>query len=148
LWASVYLHDLARTHDGRCEEHGQQAMQRLAQMIDVRALFERAGVRDSDYPSIETAVIYHCRSQELDRSHPHYELTALLKDADALDRVRLNGLNPAFLRHEVSRQMVPFAEELFARTNTVLAPGPDYFARLWPVALDIARTSLHSVTNA
>ena len=28
-------------------------------------------------------------SEELDKSHPHYPVTALLKDADALDRIRL-----------------------------------------------------------
>ncbi|MDP2323994.1 MAG: hypothetical protein Q8N51_08190, partial [Gammaproteobacteria bacterium] len=29
LWASVFLHDLARTHDGVCHRHGADAAQRL-----------------------------------------------------------------------------------------------------------------------
>ena len=29
LWASVFLHDLARTHDGLCYRHGADAAQRL-----------------------------------------------------------------------------------------------------------------------
>lgn len=29
LWASVFLHELARTHDGVCHRHGADAAQRL-----------------------------------------------------------------------------------------------------------------------
>jgi len=36
-----------------------------------------------------------------------------LKDADGLDRVRINDLNPAMLRLPVSRQLVPVAEKLY-----------------------------------
>jgi hypothetical protein len=52
LWAAVYLHDLARLHDGRCEDHGPEAVRLFADRADLRALFARAGVRDSDYPAI------------------------------------------------------------------------------------------------
>jgi hypothetical protein len=62
-------------------------------------------------------------------------LTALLKDADGLDRVRLGDLDPRYLRHEQARSMVGFAERLYAHTEGSLRPSPDYFARLWPAVL-------------
>ena len=39
LWAAVYLHDIARRHDGSCKRHGADAWARLATLPDVRALF-------------------------------------------------------------------------------------------------------------
>ena len=52
------------------------------------------------------------------------------QDADALDRVRINDLNPAFLRLPQSHGMIDFAEQLFLNTDHVLTPGPRYFAEL------------------
>lgn len=134
LWAAVYLHDIARTHDGRCYLHGERAVKRLESLPHVKALFARGGVTPGDYPAIEAAVFHHCLPDELADDHPHHRLTALLKDADGLDRVRLGDLNPEKLRHQVSVTMVPYAQELFEQTDGVLRPGTNYFARLWDVA--------------
>ena len=134
LWAAVYLHDIARTHDGRCYLHGERAVKRLASLPHVKELFARGGVKPDDYAAIETAVAQHCRPEELPEEHPHHRLTALLKDADGLDRVRLGDLNPAKLRYQVSVTMVPFAQDLYEMTEGVLRPGKNYFARLWEVA--------------
>jgi len=134
LWASVYLHDIARTHDGRCARHGADAWARLSDLPDVRALFERGGVRQDDFPAIEAAVTVHSNG-EPDPAHPHWRLMALLKDADALDRVRLGDLKSKMLRHQEARGMIGFASELCDWSRGALRPGPDYFARLWPEAL-------------
>ena len=138
LWAAVYLHDIARQHDGRCSRHGGDAWDRLAQLPDVRALLARGGVRDTDHPAIEYAVRTHC-SDEPDPAGSHYRLAALLKDADGLDRVRLNDLKVRMLRHQEARAMAPFAERLYDETVRTLRPGPDCFADVWCVALGIQR---------
>lgn len=136
LWAAVYLHDIARRHDGSCRRHGADAWARLASLPDVQALFTRGGVLPEDHPAIEAAVTRHCNGEPL-KSEPHYRLMALLKDADGLDRVRLGDLKPHWLRHDAARTMVPFAQRLYAETNDALKPGPDYFARLWSEAVRI-----------
>jgi len=133
LWAAVYLHDIARRHDGHCTRHGADAWARLPDLPEVQSLFSRGGVKESDYPAIQTAVTEHCRS-EVPPDHPHRELAALLKDADGLDRVRLYDVDPAFLRHPEAVAMVAFAKRLFEETDTRLTPGPDYLERLWPEA--------------
>ena len=109
LWAAVYLHDIARTHDGRCYRHGGDAMKRFETLPQVRELFAQGGVTDSDYALIHTAVVHHSLPNELDRDHPHWRLTSLLKDADGLDRVRLGDLDPRRLRNPQARDMIPFA---------------------------------------
>ena len=142
LWAAVYLHDLARTHDGECYRHGGHAMKKLATLPHLREFFARGGVRDDDYPLIHTAVVHHCLPQELDRNHPHWRLTSLLKDADGLDRVRLGDLNPRYFRHPQTRDMVGFAEALFTETDGVVPTGDTHFAELWPEAVRLE--TLHS----
>ena len=137
LWAAVYLHDLARTHDGVCYRHGGDAMKKFETLHHVRDLFARGGVTDDDYPIIHTAVVHHSLPRELDRDHPHWRLTSLLKDADALDRVRIRDLDPRYLRHLQARGMVAFAQRLFEDTNGIVPIGDEHFAQLWPEALRI-----------
>ena len=131
LWAAVFLHDLARTHDGEDHEHGADAVERFHNEPSLRERLEQGGVTSSDLPAIEKAVTLHCMPNEMEppRHHDYWPLVALLKDADALDRVRLGDLNPSFLRFRVSVAMVPFAQALFDRSQHV-APGPDYFDEL------------------
>jgi hypothetical protein len=135
LWASVYLHDLARTHDGLCHRHGGDAMKKLETLPHLRTFFARGGLRDEDYAAIHTAVTHHSLPKELDREHPHWRLTSLLKDADGLDRVRLGDLDPRYLRNLQAHAMVTFAQTLFTETDGIVPTGEDHFANLWPEVL-------------
>jgi hypothetical protein len=141
LWAAVYLHDIARTHDGRCFRHGGDAMKKFERLPHLRELFARGGVQESDYASIHTAVVHHSLPNELDRDHPHWRLTSLLKDADGLDRVRLGDLDPNYLRNPQAREMIAFAEALFQETDGIVPIGHAHFAVLWPEAAKLASTS-------
>ena len=138
LWAAVYLHDIARMHDGVCYRHGGDAMKKFEGLPEVRALFARGGVVESDYDQIHTAVVHHSLPKELGRTHPHWRLTSLLKDADGLDRVRLGDLDPRYLRHVESPGMVRFAEALFSETNGRVPTGTRHFEELWPEAVRLA----------
>jgi hypothetical protein len=140
LWAAIYLHDIARTHDRYCEVHGRLAMDGLPTLPDVLELFTKSGLTSADFAQIETAVVHHCKPQELPRSHPHWRLASLLKDADGLDRVRLGDLDPRYLRHAESKTMVRFAERLFAETDGIVRTGKDHFDRLWQEATRIEAT--------
>lgn len=137
LWASVYLHDLARTHDGRCLRHGRDAVERLPSLEEVGALFTRAGLGDGDLEAVRFAVAHHCGGAEAEPGHPHRTLTALLKDADGLDRVRLGDLDPDYLRFPVTPRLIPFARRLHRETHRLIAEGPDHFERLWPAATEL-----------
>ncbi len=136
-WAAAYMHDIGREHDGICRKHGQYAIDHLASLPRVRALLERGGVAPENWESIFAAVRYHC-VDDIPKTHPHWEMTAILKDADNLDRVRLGDLDPRFLRFEQSHALIPFARALYEETHWVLSPGPGYFSELWPVAQRLA----------
>jgi hypothetical protein len=134
LWAAVFLHDLARRHDGECHRHGGDAAARLRAEPALQARLAEAGLRSEDYPAIEAAITAHSAPGEVSRNHPHWPLIALLKDADALDRVRLGDLDARYLRHPESNRMIAFAQRLFDATDGILAVGEDHFSRLWDVA--------------
>jgi hypothetical protein len=76
-------------------------------------------MKEEDIPSIYTAVSQHSMPDEISKDHPHYFLTALLKDADALDRVRISSedLKLKFLRFKESIELISYAEELFYLTQ-------------------------------
>ena len=137
LWAAVYLHDLARTHDGVCRRHGGDAMEKFKTLPHVRELFALGGVQEEDYPAIHTAVVRHSIPNELSRDHPHWRLTSLLKDADGLDRVRLGDLDPSFFRNSQAHAMIDFAQSLFDETDGVVPTGENHFQELWPEAIRI-----------
>ena len=116
LWASVFTHDLARTHDGVCHTHGKDAAGLLQKDDDLRAHLGRGGARHADLAGITAAVSLHSGLREADPDHPHVRLVRLLKDADGLDRVRLGDLDPSYLRHDITRRLVPFAQQLLEET--------------------------------
>ena len=134
LWASVFLHDLARTHDGVCHVHGAHAAERLRQEPALQARLAEAGLAAADYEAIEDAVTAHSAPKEVPRDHAHWPLIALLKDADGLDRVRLGDLDPRYLRHPETRGMIAFADELFLRTDGKVPTGPGHFAEVGKIS--------------
>jgi hypothetical protein len=139
LWAAVYLHDIARTHDGHCYRHGGDAMKKFETLPELHGLFAQGGVADGDYAEIRTAVVQHCLPNEMNRAHPHWRLTSLLKDADGLDRVRLGDLDPRYLRNPEAREMVAFAERLFNQTDGRIPAGIGHFDAAWCKAAEILR---------
>jgi hypothetical protein len=134
VWASVFLHDLERTHDGVCHRHGADAARRLREDAELQARLVEAGLTPADVPAIEAAVTAHSAPKEVSRDHDHWALIALLKDADGLDRVRLGDLDVRYLRHPEARGMVDFAQALFDLTDGVVPTGEDHFERVWSVA--------------
>jgi hypothetical protein len=133
LWAATYLHDLGRTHDGFCTEHGRWSVEKLRQSPEIREILRRGGLPAEQFEMVETACIEHCQRVELDRNHPHYRLTALLKDADALDRVRLGDLDPLFLRYPEAQGLIPMAEGLYRASGAYSPDQPELISALWKV---------------
>lgn len=138
LWAAVFLHDIARRHDGVCHRHGADAARRLREEPALQQRLAVAGLTPADYPAIEAAVTAHSAPKDVNRSHPHWPLIALLKDADGLDRVRLGDLDPNRLRNPEARRMVRFAQALFDAVDERVEIGPGHFERVCAVARQLS----------
>ncbi len=122
-------HDIGRTHDGEDPGHGGVSALRAVRF----GLTDALAPADADV--VLFAVTFHCLPDELgEREAPHWHEEArpgdsrraepernlrilrLLKDADALDRVRLGpweAADPRQLRHPQTARQLPFAAELF-----------------------------------
>lgn len=128
VWASAYLHDLSRRHDGECQEHGRWAVDEKLEQY--RELFTAAGVTDFD--AVELAVDWHCRDEIKPSNEKHARILALLKDADALDRCRLGDLDPRYLRLPRTPFLIKFAERLFHKTHSCSAD----WIRTWEIGVE------------
>lgn len=135
LWGAVYLHDLARTHDGFDEVHGMHAVMRVNESTDLQERLIARGVQ-SDDPSMLLAVMMHCLPDDHSAfgGKPVWPLLAMLKDVNGLDRVRFGDLDPSYLRNEAARGMVKFAEDLYSQSHRRVKEGPNFFTDLLKVA--------------
>lgn len=140
VWGAVYLHDVARTHDGACAWHGMDAIRKWRESAVLRRVLGERGLEWHRERGVHQAVILHCQSPSLEPGpgHPDHALVALVKDADALDRVRLGDLNVDMLRFPEARAMVGFAQALHDTTTRRIPVGESHFADLLPVAERLA----------
>jgi len=115
--SAALWHDVGRVNDGWDPGHGALSAARVVEL----GLHE--SLSEADAQAALFAIRYHCRSdghgslRAAGQDDPKRALRILwlLKDADALDRVRLGGWedpDPAQLRHPRAVPMIPFAREL------------------------------------
>ena len=115
--SAALWHDIGRINDDWDPRHGALSVTRVVEL----GLHESLATADAKLALF--AIRYHCRSDErgklcaADEDDPQRSLRILwlLKDADALDRVRFGGggaIASTALRHPCTIAMVEFAEEL------------------------------------
>lgn len=116
---AAFMHDFSRKHDGYCNQHGEWAA--LYKLPEFTPFFAKTGVNQSEIEVIRVAVKNHSELEELTTDHIAYKTTALLKDADALDRIRLNAnnLDERYLRFPESSELISFAKQLYFNTRNV-----------------------------
>lgn len=117
-FCAAFIHDMSRLHDGYCTNHGLWAAQN--KLPEFTEFFQSQGISLYEIEEIRVAVQNHSERFELEKNNKFWKTTALLKDADALDRIRLgeNNLDPAYLRLNYTREMIPFAKTLYFVSET------------------------------
>lgn len=112
--ASLY-HDIGRTNDGVCFEHGKDSIQKALDLGLIN------GDINEENEILRYVIINHCLPDDQPESLDKYsitnrertiELLKLFKDSDGLDRLRINDLNVEYLRSPVSKNLVSFAKYL------------------------------------
>ena len=106
LCTALSFHDIGRTNDAEDEKHGRDSFIKLSEV---------SGLPDYDKQTVSMLMEYHCLDDKL--FHERYGKSVLfdiMKDADALDRVRfrIKELDVNFLRGENSWKYVPVAVQL------------------------------------
>lgn len=108
------LHDTRRQNDGWDVDHGRRAASESIQY---------AYIDQDDIPILQAIMTAHSAPDEkiedlvkefaADDFDRALYLAKLFKDSDGLDRVRINRLDPSYLRNDFSRELVDFSYKLF-----------------------------------
>ena len=107
------IHDIGRIDDSVDPEHGQASFAKAAPILEktgydmelMRYIIENHCVDDKKG---------HANVQNYDLSDQvkAWRLLNIFKDADGLDRLRINALDPGCLRHDEARGLIRVAREL------------------------------------
>jgi HD superfamily phosphodiesterase len=101
-------HDIGRENDDYDERHGMMSLNKVLTLH----LEQKHNLTGVDYEAFRDLVIFHAMPDSEyiydvdDRVKLMYQI---LKDADALDRLRFNGLEPNYLRLDKSKEMISLA---------------------------------------
>lgn len=142
-FCAAFIHDMSRMHDGFCTMHGLRASEDKLPVF--KEFFLSQGLNQYEIEEIKTAVRNHSEGFELPKDHPFWLTTSLLKDADALDRIRLgeDNLDPSYLRFANTSGFITFAHELFFKSDHEPIRG---FTDMLEIA-EVAYNLLHPGSN-
>lgn len=113
------LHDTRRVNDGWDTEHGPRAARESIQYAH--------DIKKEDKEILQAVIAAHSRDdKKMDETIREFvkneddfprakRLAKFFKDADGLDRVRINLLDPAYLRNDYSKGLVDFSYKLFEK---------------------------------
>lgn len=114
LLTACSYHDIGRIDDSLDDDHGRRSSEMLPSVISLQ---------EEDMAIVQAAICAHsindihmedtiCAFGIYDKQRA-LTIARMLKDADALDRVRVYDLDPRFLRFPCSNQYVEFAYDLY-----------------------------------
>lgn len=114
LLTACSYHDIGRIDDSLDDDHGRRSSEKLPSVVSlpaedmaiVQAAIYAHSIDDSKMENVMTSLSITDRQRALN-------IAKMLKDADALDRVRVYDLDPNYLRFPCSCQYVDFAYDLY-----------------------------------
>jgi hypothetical protein len=111
---AAMIHDMARKHDNEDFVHGADAA-----VEKYHLLSDRYEILTEESQAIHIACMRHSITDVSFKPTVNHLATAILKDADALDRIRLGDLDPKRLRLRNSHHWIRFAEVLYENFSDV-----------------------------
>jgi uncharacterized protein len=128
-------HDVGRHDDGTDPQHGQRSAKwihdTLANQMSPETLDVATYIVHWHVPSDDEAPVM---TTEL----------KILKDADALDRVRLNDLNPKYLRTEAAKGLIDIARQLYTLSQPINPSSQkEYFETVLRAAKQLGLAKVH-----
>ncbi|KAL7717050.1 HD domain-containing protein [Entamoeba marina] len=114
------IHDMARKKDGNCKIHGLASVHTKFYLL--KPLCEKFSVSEYEMEIMKSAIAKHSdRTKQTEKNVVDDQLVSLLKDADALDRCRIDDMDEKYLRLKESHNLIGFARDMFNATGNVIA---------------------------
>ena len=126
----AYIHDLARETDGKEPEHGAMAVVKYFEKFN--HLWDKYRLTEEERLFVQKAVTQHSIREQMTPKDEGYDVMAILKDADALDRCRIGDLNPKWLRYEESRALIERIDDIYEESRWINndMPFSDFVAKV------------------
>ena len=138
-FCGAYIHDLARENDSIDFEHGANAV--LKHFERFNHIWDKYRLTPQEREQVKEAVIQHSTREYFKPGDSGYDVMAMLKDADALDRCRIGDLAPDMLRYAASRELIKVIEYICFKTLRVNDDiDLDEFLKMWSVDVDGANS--------
>lgn len=116
-FCGAFIHDLARETDGGEPRHGANAVQNHFDRFTY--IWDKYQLTQDEREYVKQAVIQHSVREWMCCEDAGYDVMAILKDADALDRCRIGDLMPKRLRYQESRLLIETIERIYSKTYKV-----------------------------
>lgn len=125
IWAAS-LHDTRRLKDGDDDNHGLRAVEDIVPKY--LGSMKKQGMTEEEISSVVFSIQQHCRDINIIREEPFHKVLALLKEADALDRVRMNGLDVSMLNLQDKLDTLSLAKSFYLKllNHLILVKGNLY----------------------
>lgn len=105
-YAAIY-HDIGRSNDYVDLSHGSKSWDKVQELN----LLQNKKLNYKEIQFIKEAIIGHSKPDE--SIHSNNIIYKVLKDADGLDRIRINDFNSKFLRLDVSRSLIDISSYIY-----------------------------------
>lgn len=104
LMCACCYHDIGRTHDYEDIEHGRDSVL----VCQEKNLFHKFYLSEEQTEWVKTLMIYHAIPDSYFHAHDDrlFLLYKIIKDADAIDRLRFDDLDESFLRLPESHSLI------------------------------------------
>lgn len=110
-------HDIGRDHDTTCLNHGAYSYEKMKNLglLDGLSCEEKELIRYiiENHCIDDDEAYENVKDYDLEDSYHAMGLLNILKDADNLDRVRINDLDTSYLRTDSAKKLVGIAYELY-----------------------------------
>ena len=113
---SALWHDIGRTYDGIDDAHGLKSLEKMKKLkIRQGFLNEELGILKyviKNHCIYDHSALYNIQDEPIQDKARAIRLLKLFKDADGLDRVRINDLDIDYLRSDSAKKLVIVAKEV------------------------------------
>ena len=132
LLEAAKYHDVGRCNDKEDYIHGCRSCDKIGflrskynhiEMSYLEAIIEAHSIPDS----IKDRMI---RKYDLKDVNRYHRLLDILKDSDALDRVRTDDLDTSYLRTKRAKELVDFSYELYDKYSELIGNGNKEFVKI------------------
>lgn len=110
---AALFHDMAREDDSENHLHGKRAAELIVPHF--KDYIFSLGFSYNEFYSMQFAIEWHSYDKELESHHPMSLVTYILKDADALDRLRIKAFDSDYIRLIDSSVMVSLVKSFYRK---------------------------------